>query len=119
MSILPVSYTHLSANPSWAPYIALTTGSAGLIQTFGDEDLKKTFLPKMFSGEWSGTMCLTEPSAGSDVGDILTKACLLYTSMRAWADAAASTETETGEVFWSTTRGGLSQSCLLYTSRCV
>lgn len=63
-----------SANPSWAPYIALTTGSAGLIQTFGDEDLKKTFLPKMFSGEWSGTMCLTEPSAGSDVGDILTKA---------------------------------------------
>ncbi|NLM87833.1 MAG: acyl-CoA dehydrogenase, partial [Syntrophomonadaceae bacterium] len=63
-----------SANPAWSPYIALTTGAAGLIQTFGDEKLKEMFLPKMFSGEWSGTMCLTEPTAGSDVGDILTKA---------------------------------------------
>ena len=63
-----------SANPAWAPYIELTTGAAGLIQTFGDEKLKEMFLPKMFAGEWSGTMCLTEPTAGSDVGDILSKA---------------------------------------------
>ncbi|NLB88281.1 MAG: acyl-CoA dehydrogenase, partial [Syntrophomonadaceae bacterium] len=55
-------------------YVALTTGAAGLIQTFGTEELKQMFLPKMFSGEWSGTMCLTEPTAGSDVGDILSKA---------------------------------------------
>lgn len=63
-----------SANPAWAPYVALTSGAAGLIQTFGTEELKQMFLPKMFSGEWSGTMCLTEPTAGSDVGDILSKA---------------------------------------------
>lgn len=63
-----------SANPGWAPYVALTTGAAGLIQAFADEKLKEIFLPKMFSGQWSGTMCLTEPTAGSDVGDILTKA---------------------------------------------
>ncbi|MBO8158719.1 acyl-CoA dehydrogenase [Thermosyntropha sp.] len=63
-----------SANPTWAAYLALTTGAAGLIQAFGDEKLKEMFLPKMFSGEWAGTMCLTEPTAGSDVGDILSKA---------------------------------------------
>ncbi|MDR1160148.1 MAG: acyl-CoA dehydrogenase [Syntrophomonadaceae bacterium] len=63
-----------AANPALTPYIELTDGSAGLIQTFGDEKLKKMFLPKMMDGSWSGTMCLTEPSAGSDVGDILSKA---------------------------------------------
>ena len=63
-----------AANPSFSPYIALTTGAAGLFQTFGDEHLKKMFLPKMMDGTWSGTMCLTESSAGSDVGDILSKA---------------------------------------------
>lgn len=63
-----------SANPAWAPYVALTTGSAELIQSFGTDDVKEMFLPKMFSGEWAGTMCLTEPSAGSDVGDILSRA---------------------------------------------
>ena len=63
-----------AANPSFSPYIALTTGAAGLFQTFGDEHLKKMFLPKMMDGTWSGTMCLTESGAGSDVGDILSKA---------------------------------------------
>lgn len=64
----------ISANPAMAPYIHLTSGAADLIQSFADEDLKQIFLPKMFSGEWSGTMCLTEATAGSDVGDILSKA---------------------------------------------
>ncbi|MDR1617134.1 MAG: acyl-CoA dehydrogenase [Syntrophomonadaceae bacterium] len=63
-----------AANPSLTPYIELTDGAANLIQTFGDEKLKDMFLPKMMDGSWSGTMCLTEPSAGSDVGDILSKA---------------------------------------------
>lgn len=62
------------ANPAFMPYVALTSGAAGLIQSFGEEQDKETFLPKMFEGTWSGTMCLTEPSAGSDVGDILSKA---------------------------------------------
>ncbi|MEN6326593.1 MAG: acyl-CoA dehydrogenase [Syntrophomonas sp.] len=63
-----------AANPTFMPYVLLTSGAAGLIQSFGDEKLKAMFLPKMFDGTWSGTMCLTEPSAGSDVGDILSKA---------------------------------------------
>lgn len=63
-----------AANPTFMPYVLLTTGAAGLIQSFGDEKLKAMFLPKMMNGTWSGTMCLTEPGAGSDVGDILSKA---------------------------------------------
>lgn len=63
-----------AANPSFAPYIGLSTGAAGLVQSFADEDLKAMFLPNMFDGTWSGTMCLTEPTAGSDVGDILSRA---------------------------------------------
>ena len=62
------------ANPAFMPYVALTSGAAGLIQSFGEEKDKEMFLPNMFNGTWSGTMCLTEPSAGSDVGDILSKA---------------------------------------------
>lgn len=63
-----------AANPTFGPYIILTSGAAGLIQSFGDEKLKEMFLPNMMDGTWSGTMCLTEPTAGSDVGDILSKA---------------------------------------------
>ena len=63
-----------SANPTFMPYILLTSGAADLIQSFGDDKLKAMFLPKMMDGTWSGTMCLTEPSAGSDVGDIMSKA---------------------------------------------
>jgi len=63
-----------AANPTFYPYILLTSGSADLIQTFGTKELKEMFLPKMMDGTWAGTMCLTEPSAGSDVGDILSKA---------------------------------------------
>ncbi|EHQ90923.1 acyl-CoA dehydrogenase [Desulfosporosinus youngiae] len=63
-----------AANPTFMPYVLLTSGAAGLIQSFGDDKLKAMFLPKMMNGTWSGTMCLTEPGAGSDVGDILSKA---------------------------------------------
>jgi len=63
-----------AANPTFGPYIILTSGAAGLIQSFGDDHLKEMFLPKMMDGTWSGTMCLTEPTAGSDVGDILSRA---------------------------------------------
>lgn len=61
-------------NPAFMPYVALSTGAAGLIQSFGEQHHKDKFLPKMFDGTWSGTMCLTESTAGSDVGDILSKA---------------------------------------------
>lgn len=63
-----------AANPALAPYFVLTSGACSLIQSFGDEKLKRLFLPKMFSGQWSGTMAVTEPGGSSDLGDLLTKA---------------------------------------------
>jgi butyryl-CoA dehydrogenase len=63
-----------AANYSAAAYTGLTTGAARLILNFGKEDLKKTYLPKMLSGEWQGTMALTEPEAGSSLADITTTA---------------------------------------------
>jgi alkylation response protein AidB-like acyl-CoA dehydrogenase len=52
----------------------LGQGAAHLIETYGSEELKAKYLPKMVSGEWNGTMCLTEPNAGSDLSNISTKA---------------------------------------------
>ena len=63
-----------AASPMFMPYVGLTTGAAELIQEFGSDKVKEMFLPKMMDGTWAGTMCLTEPTAGSDVGDILSKA---------------------------------------------
>ena len=63
-----------AANAALGPYAMATTGSSGLIRDFGSDKVKKIFLPKMFSGQWAGTMDLTEPNSGSDVGDIITKA---------------------------------------------
>jgi alkylation response protein AidB-like acyl-CoA dehydrogenase len=63
-----------AANAALGPYAMATTGSSGLIRDFGSDKVKKIFLAKMFSGKWAGTMDLTEPNSGSDVGDIITKA---------------------------------------------
>jgi len=63
-----------AANYSAMVYPMLTDGAAHLIESFGSEELKETYIPKMFSGEWQGTMALTEPQAGSSVGDITTVA---------------------------------------------
>ena len=52
----------------------LVEGASHLIETYGSEAQKKKYLPKMISGEWGGTMCLTEPNAGTDVGNLSTKA---------------------------------------------
>jgi len=52
----------------------LGEGAAHLIEVYGSQELKDKYLPKMISGEWSGTMCLTEPGAGSDVGALTAKA---------------------------------------------
>ncbi len=64
-----------AACPAITSYIKLTSGAANLIIRFGTEQDKALFLPKMLSGDWQGTMCLTEPNAGSDVGDITARAC--------------------------------------------
>lgn len=62
-----------AANPSFL-FVGLSCGSSELIHSFGTEKVKQMFLPKMYSGEWTGTMALTEPGGGSDVGDISSKA---------------------------------------------
>lgn len=53
---------------------SLTGGAADLIATFGSEELKERFVRKMFSGEWAGTMALTEPGAGSNLAALRTTA---------------------------------------------
>jgi len=63
-----------ASNCSFALYSVLTSGAALAINAHGSEQLKQTYLPKMYSGEWSGAMCLTEPHAGTDLGIIRTRA---------------------------------------------
>ena len=63
-----------SANNHVSGYPGLTTGSAELIAAFGSEKLKEDYLPKMLDGSWAGTMCLTEPQAGSSLTDVTTEA---------------------------------------------
>ena len=63
-----------SANYSASVYPFLTTGAANLILNFGSKALQETFTPKMFSGEWQGTMAMTEPDAGSSLSDLTTAA---------------------------------------------
>lgn len=63
-----------SANQSFYLTSFLTAGAAHLIHVFGSEEQKSTYCEKMYSGEWTGTMCLTEPHAGTAVGDIVTAA---------------------------------------------
>ncbi len=63
-----------AANYSSSVFPFLTSGAANLIRSFGSQELKETFTPKMYSGEWQGTMALTEPDAGSSLSDISTTA---------------------------------------------
>ncbi len=63
-----------SANMAFSLCPLLTTGAVVDLLEHGDDYLQQTFLPKMISGEWSGTMNLSEPQAGSDVGALTTKA---------------------------------------------
>jgi alkylation response protein AidB-like acyl-CoA dehydrogenase len=62
------------ANFAFMMYAGLTHGAGKLVETFGTEQQKELFLKKMFTGEWTGTMLLTEPEAGSDLGALTTTA---------------------------------------------
>lgn len=62
------------ADMSFSLYPGLTSGAALSLSTHGSEELKEQYLPRMYSGEWTGTMCLTEAHAGTDLGIIRTKA---------------------------------------------
>ncbi|MCX7635034.1 MAG: acyl-CoA dehydrogenase family protein, partial [Syntrophales bacterium] len=63
-----------AANFAFLMYPGLTNGAAHLIELYGTEEMKNKYMYKMFAGEWGGTMCLTEPGAGSDVGALKTTA---------------------------------------------
>ena len=63
-----------SANLSFSMYPLLAHGSVGALERWGDEELKRRFLPRLVDGSWTGTMCLTEPHAGTDLGMIRTRA---------------------------------------------
>jgi butyryl-CoA dehydrogenase len=74
MITLATRFIFCAANYSAAVYPDLTAGAARLILSFGKKELKKTYLPRMLSGKWQGTMALTEPDAGSSLSDITTTA---------------------------------------------
>ena len=63
-----------TANWSWGMYPGLSHGAMNTIEAHGTEEQKQTYLTKLISGEWTGTMCLTEPHCGSDLGTLRTKA---------------------------------------------
>jgi acyl-CoA dehydrogenase len=65
-----------SANVAFWMYPGLTNGAVAALTVHGGEDLKSRYLPKMTTGEWTGTMCLTEPHCGTDLGLIKTRAIL-------------------------------------------
>jgi alkylation response protein AidB-like acyl-CoA dehydrogenase len=63
-----------SANMAFAMYSGLTQGAIAALLTHASDELKKKYLPKMVAGEWTGTMNLTEPHCGTDLGLLRTKA---------------------------------------------
>jgi len=66
----------VGANSAFMLYYGMTHGAAKLVEAFGDETQKRLYMKKMFAGKWGGTMLLTEPEAGSDVGALTTSATL-------------------------------------------
>ena len=63
-----------SANQAWTMYPGLTHGAYAALHAHGTDAQRQTYLHKMTSGEWTGTMCLTEPHCGTDLGLMRTKA---------------------------------------------
>lgn len=74
MVVTAAAYIQETANNHLPGYLGLTLGAAELIVHFGSKELNEIFVPKMLSGAWSGTMCLTEPQAGSSLSDIVSSA---------------------------------------------
>ena len=63
-----------SANQAWTMYPGLSHGAYEALHAHGTDEQKALYLPKLTSGEWTGTMCLTEPHCGTDLGLLRTKA---------------------------------------------
>ena len=70
----PVGEMLVSANMSWKLYSGLTDSAVLCLDRHGTDELKRVYLPKLVSGVWSGTMVLTEPHAGTDLGLMRTRA---------------------------------------------
>ena len=68
------NYVFAAANFSSTGFPLLTAGAAHLVLSFGSNEMKETYVPRMLAGEWQGTMALTEPQAGSSLSDIVTQA---------------------------------------------
>ncbi len=64
----------MAANAAAFGYVGLTSGAAHLLESFGSDDLRRTYMEPMLRGEWTGTMALTEPQAGSSLADVRTRA---------------------------------------------
>ncbi len=71
---LPFEEMMCSANLSFGMYPGLSHGAYSALSKHGTDELKQRYLPKLVSGEWTGTMCLTEPQCGTDLGLIRTRA---------------------------------------------
>ena len=63
-----------SANQAWLMYAGLSHSAYACIKAHGNAELKALYLPKIVSGEWTGTMCLTEPHCGTDLGMLRSRA---------------------------------------------
>ena len=63
-----------SANQAWTMYPGLSHGAYECLHAHGSAEQKQLYLPKLVSGEWTGTMCLTEPHCGTDLGLLRTRA---------------------------------------------
>ena len=74
VAVLMASGIFTCANLSLANYAFLTVANANMLRAFGTEDQRRRYLPPMLEGRWFGTMCLSEPQAGSSLADIATKA---------------------------------------------
>ncbi len=69
-----VSEMQTAGNKSLSMCPGLTAGLLEALEAHGSKELNETFLPKLVTGEWAGTMCLTEPQCGTDLGMVRTKA---------------------------------------------
>jgi alkylation response protein AidB-like acyl-CoA dehydrogenase len=88
ISAIGVQEMLTSANMALSLCPLLTQGAIDAIHVHGSDEQKATYLPKMLTGEWSGTMNLTEPQAGSDVGAVTTKAEPDAEASERWGEGA-------------------------------
>jgi len=80
--LLCINFIFATTNYSASVYAGLTMGAAKLILSFGSKTLQDRYLPPMLAGKWQGTMALTEPEAGTSLGDLCTEAIPLQSGFK-------------------------------------